>query len=51
MTQIRLETFDAPAFYAAIQVVISLYASGCTTNIVLDSADGVKCHGASEAGR
>ena len=35
------ETFDVPAFYVQIQAVLSLYASGRTTGIVLDSGDGV----------
>merc|ERR1712226_468172 len=30
-----------PAMYVAIQAVLSLYASGRTTGIVLDSGDGV----------
>ncbi|KAE8687296.1 actin [Hibiscus syriacus] len=41
MTQIMFETFNAPAMYVAIQAVLSLYASGCTTGIVLDSGDAV----------
>ena len=41
MVQIMFETFNAPAFYVAIQAVLSLYASGRTTGIVLDAGDGV----------
>jgi len=41
MTQIMFEVFQVPATYVAIQAVLSLYASGRTTGIVMDSGDGV----------
>jgi actin beta/gamma 1 len=43
MAQIMFETFNTPAMYVAIQPVLSLYASGGLTGIVLDSGDGVSC--------
>ncbi|KAI9849089.1 MAG: Actin-like protein [Sclerophora amabilis] len=39
--QILFETFNVPAIFTSIQAVLSLYASGRTTGIVLDSGDGV----------
>lgn len=41
MVEIMFETFGTPATYIAIQAVLSLYASGRTTGIVMDSGDGV----------
>merc|ERR1711966_426659 len=41
MTQIMFETFNARRFYVAIQAVLSLYASGRTTGVVVDCGDGV----------
>ncbi|KAK4979499.1 Actin-like protein [Elasticomyces elasticus] len=39
--QILFETFNIPALYTSIQAVLSLYASGRTTGVVLDAGDGV----------
>merc|ERR1712168_1681516 len=41
MTQIMFDSFQVPATYVCIQAVLSLYASGRTTGIVLDTGDGV----------
>ncbi|PVV04832.1 hypothetical protein BB560_000656 [Smittium megazygosporum] len=41
VAQIFFETFNVPAMYISIQAVLSLYASGKTTGMVLDSGDGV----------
>lgn len=41
MTQIMFETFNAPALYIAQAPVLSMYASGRPTGIVLDCGDGV----------
>jgi len=41
MTKIMFETYGVPKLYVAIQAVLSLYASGRTTGLVLDSGDGV----------
>ncbi|EAQ85838.1 hypothetical protein CHGG_07091 [Chaetomium globosum CBS 148.51] len=39
--QILFETFNVPALHTSIQAVLSLYASGRTTGVVLDVGDGV----------
>jgi len=41
MIQIMFEKFQVPAWFLQIQAVLSLYASGRTTGIVMDSGDGV----------
>ena len=41
MTQIMFETFNVPAMYFVTQAVLSLYGSGRTTGIVMESGDGV----------
>lgn len=41
MTEIMFETYNIPSFYVSIQAVLSLYASGRTTGVVLDIGDGV----------
>ena len=41
MIQIMYETFNTPAVYVAVQAVLSLYACGRTSGVVLDSGAGV----------
>ena len=41
MTQIMFETFNTPAMYIASSVVLSLYGSGHTTGLVIESGDSV----------
>lgn len=39
--EIFFEAFNVPALYVQVQAILSLYASGRTTGVVLDSGDGV----------
>lgn len=39
--ELFFETFNVPAIYIQMQAVLSLYAAGRTTGVVLDSGDGV----------
>ena len=41
MAQIYFETFSMPAMCAQIQAVLSLNVSGCTSECIFDSGDGV----------
>ena len=41
MCKIMFEEYEVPAMYIQIQAVLSLYAAGRTTGIVVDSGDGV----------
>jgi len=41
MTTLMFETFEVQNFYVAIQAVMSLYANGRSTGLVVDSGDGV----------
>ncbi|KAI7734191.1 hypothetical protein M8C21_005584 [Ambrosia artemisiifolia] len=41
MTEIMFEAFNVPAMYVANPAILSLYANGRTTGIVLDSGEGV----------
>lgn len=39
--EIMFETFNVPALFISMQAVLSLYSTGRTTGVVLDSGDGV----------
>ncbi|CAD7929153.1 unnamed protein product [Amoebophrya sp. A120] len=39
--EIFFESFNSPALFVSAQAILSLYASGRTTGVVLDSGDGV----------
>lgn len=39
--EVFFETFNAPALFVSMQAVLSLYATGRTTGVVLDCGDGV----------
>mmetsp|Transcript_23872 Transcript_23872/g.11504 ORF Transcript_23872/g.11504 Transcript_23872/m.11504 type:complete len:109 (-) Transcript_23872:385-711(-) len=41
MAQVMFETFQTPAFYVTIQEILSLYASGRTTGVVVGAGMGV----------
>ncbi len=41
MTEIMFEKFEVPAYYLALQPVLSLHATGRNTGIVLDLGDGL----------
>lgn len=41
MVEILFETFNVPALYISLQAVLSLYASGRTTGLVVDAGEGV----------
>jgi hypothetical protein len=41
MISIMFDTFNVPQFYVQNPALLSLYASGRTTGIVIDSGDGV----------
>ena len=41
MTQIMFETFSTPSLYVAVPAVLSLFASGLSIGVVLDSGDAI----------
>jgi len=41
LAEVFFETFNVPSLFISMQAVLSVYASGRTTGVVLDSGDGV----------
>lgn len=41
MAELMFEQFNVPAMYVSMQAILSLYASGRTTGLVIDAGDGV----------
>jgi centractin len=41
LAEVFFESFNVPALFISMQAVLSVYASGRTTGVVLDSGDGV----------
>ena len=41
LAQIFFETYDVPAIFVAQQPILSLYAYGRTTGLIMESGDGV----------
>jgi len=41
MAELMFETFNVPALYISMQAILSLYAFGRTTGLVVDAGDGV----------
>ena len=41
MAELMFEVFNVPALYISMQAILSLYASGRTTGLVVDAGDGV----------
>ena len=41
MAEVMFESFNIPQLYINIQAILSLYSTGRTTGVVLDSGDGV----------
>jgi len=42
MVEIMFETFMVPAAYVAMQAILSLYASGRSSGVVIDVGDGAR---------